>query len=202
MASASPRCGYQSWGVSLPLKLVVVRTTSCVTVCVYCKLDRDGTGASNPRSGCARDFVNFRKKNSCIARARCGRAGLTVNPPRIQMGDVAAARTHSCDRNSKFGLRHAIKLNYLYCMTKSEFWFSMIPPITRSGNVPSSIPLNLTVLVARAPAGFGHGFGSNVSPGDLAEGKFNTVALIEFASRSLPVKVHLKKKSGGRKTRR
>ena len=27
-ASASPRCGYQSWGVSLPLKLVVVRTTS------------------------------------------------------------------------------------------------------------------------------------------------------------------------------
>ena len=30
----------------------------------------------------------------------------------------------------------------------------------------------------------------------------HTVALIEFASRSLPVKVHLKKKSGGRKTRR
>ena len=29
-----------------------------------------------------------------------------------------------------------------------------------------------------------------------------TVALIEFASRSLPEKVHLKKKSGGRKTRR
>ena len=27
-ASASLRCGYQSWGVSLPLKLVVVRTTS------------------------------------------------------------------------------------------------------------------------------------------------------------------------------
>jgi hypothetical protein len=27
-ASASPRCGYQSWGVSLSLKLVVVRTTS------------------------------------------------------------------------------------------------------------------------------------------------------------------------------
>jgi hypothetical protein len=27
-ASASHRCGYQSWGVSLPLKLVVVRTTS------------------------------------------------------------------------------------------------------------------------------------------------------------------------------
>jgi hypothetical protein len=29
-----------------------------------------------------------------------------------------------------------------------------------------------------------------------------TVALIEFASRTLPVKVHIKKKSGGRKTRR
>jgi hypothetical protein len=27
-ANASPRCGYQSWGVSSPLKLVVVRTTS------------------------------------------------------------------------------------------------------------------------------------------------------------------------------
>jgi hypothetical protein len=27
-ASASPRCDHQSWGVSLPLKLVVVRTTS------------------------------------------------------------------------------------------------------------------------------------------------------------------------------
>jgi hypothetical protein len=30
----------------------------------------------------------------------------------------------------------------------------------------------------------------------------STVALIEFASSSLPVKLHLKKKSGGRKTRR
>jgi hypothetical protein len=28
----------------------------------YCKLDRDGTGASGPSGGCARDFVNFRKK--------------------------------------------------------------------------------------------------------------------------------------------
>jgi hypothetical protein len=27
-AITSPRCGYQSWGVSLSLKLVVVRTTS------------------------------------------------------------------------------------------------------------------------------------------------------------------------------
>jgi hypothetical protein len=29
---------------------------------VYCKLDRDETGASGPRGGCARDFVNFRDK--------------------------------------------------------------------------------------------------------------------------------------------
>jgi hypothetical protein len=34
-----------------------------------------------PRSVRARDFVNFRKKNSCIARARRARAGLTVHPP-------------------------------------------------------------------------------------------------------------------------
>ena len=37
---------------------------------------------------------------------------------------------------------------------------------------------------------------------DYSSTKFSTVALIEFASRSLPAKVHLKKKSGGRKTRR
>ena len=37
-----------------------------------------------------------------------------------------------------------------------------------------------------------------------AAGAFSryTVALTEFASRSLPVKVHIKKKSGGQKTRR
>jgi hypothetical protein len=34
-----------------------------------------------PRSAAARDFVNFREKNSCIARARGVRAGLTVYPP-------------------------------------------------------------------------------------------------------------------------
>ena len=39
-ASASPRCGYQSWGVSLPLKLVVVRTTSW----------REGVLLGRPRS--------------------------------------------------------------------------------------------------------------------------------------------------------
>jgi hypothetical protein len=28
----------------------------------YCRVDWNGTGASRPRSGSARDFVNFRKK--------------------------------------------------------------------------------------------------------------------------------------------
>ena len=28
----------------------------------YCRVDRDGTGASRPRGGRARDFVKFRKK--------------------------------------------------------------------------------------------------------------------------------------------
>jgi hypothetical protein len=76
----------------------------------YCRVDRKGTGASCPRGGSARDFVNFRKKISCIARARRGRAGLTVYPPWIQIRDVAATSSQSCDRKSKFGLRHAIKL--------------------------------------------------------------------------------------------
>ena len=77
---------------------------------LYCRVDRDKTGASGPRGGCARDFVNFREKIHA-SRARRGRAGLTVYPPRIQIPDVAAASSQSCDRKSKFGLRHAIKLN-------------------------------------------------------------------------------------------
>jgi hypothetical protein len=51
----------------------------------YCKLDRDKTGASGPRGGCARDFVNFRGKKSCIARARRGRAGLKGPRPDLTM---------------------------------------------------------------------------------------------------------------------
>ena len=34
-ASAPPRCGYQSWGISLSFKLVVVRTTSCRIAAVF-----------------------------------------------------------------------------------------------------------------------------------------------------------------------
>ena len=88
---------------------------------LYCRVDRDKTGASGPRGGCARDFVNFRGKNSCIARARRARAA--VYRPWIRIPDVAATSSQSCDRKSKFGLRHAIKLIELYYMTKSEFDF-------------------------------------------------------------------------------
>ena len=88
---------------------------------MYCRVDRNGTGASDPRGGFARDFVNFRKKKNHAARARRGRARETVYPPRIRFRDVAAAGSQSCDRKSKFGLRHDIKLNELYVMTKSEF---------------------------------------------------------------------------------
>ena len=44
------------------------------------------------------------------SRARRARAGLTVYPPWIQIIDVFAASSQSCDRKSKFGLRHGIKL--------------------------------------------------------------------------------------------
>ena len=62
-----------------------------------------------------------RKKIMHRARARRARAGLTVYPPWIQIADVAATSSQSCDRKSKFGLRHRIKLNELYAVTKSEF---------------------------------------------------------------------------------
>jgi hypothetical protein len=45
--------------------------------------------------------------HACSPRS-ARRAGLTVYPP---LGDVAAASSQSCARKSKFGLRHAIKLN-------------------------------------------------------------------------------------------
>ena len=53
---------------------------------------------------------NFGGGNSCIARARRVRAGLTVYPPWIQIADAAAASSQSCDRKSKFGLRQGMKL--------------------------------------------------------------------------------------------
>mgnify|MGYP005646991453 CR=1 FL=1 len=64
-----------------------------------------------------------RKKIMHRARARRTHVGLTVYPPWIRIPDVAMPGSQSCDRKSKFGLRHAIKLIELYCMTKSEFDF-------------------------------------------------------------------------------
>ena len=94
----------------------------------------------SPHHARAWDFVNVRKKIHA-SHARRARGSLTVHPPWIQIRDVSAARSRSCDRKSKFGLRHAIKLNQLYCMTKSEFWFSMIPPSTSGGNIRSFVLL-------------------------------------------------------------
>ena len=64
-----------------------------------------------------------------------------------------ARRDH---RKSKFGLRHSIKLNQIYCMTKPEFWFLMIPPSKRTGNVrswsdPVVVTSNPRARAARAP---------------------------------------------------
>jgi hypothetical protein len=84
-------------------------------MCVlYCELDWDKTGALRPRGGRARDFVNLQQqKKSCIPRARRPLAGLTVYPPQIQIRDVAIPLARRDHRKSKFGLRHAIKLNNL-----------------------------------------------------------------------------------------
>ena len=65
--------------------------------------------------------ILVKSKTNHASRARRARAGLTVYPPWIQIRDVVIASSRSCDRKSKFGLRHAIKLIELYCMTKSEF---------------------------------------------------------------------------------
>jgi hypothetical protein len=61
--------------------------------------------AHRARAAAARDFVFF--LHACSPRG-ARRAGLTVYTP---LGDVAAASSQSCDRKSKIGLRHGIKLN-------------------------------------------------------------------------------------------
>ena len=57
------------------------------------------------------------------------RAGLTVYPPWIQIAHVA--------------------LNELYRVMRYEFWFSMIPPSYRPGNIRSFVPLNSIVLLRK-----------------------------------------------------
>jgi hypothetical protein len=101
---------------------------------MYCTVDRKGTGALYPRDGRARDFVNFRE-NIYASRARRGRAVLKGPRPDLTM----------TGRKSKFGLRHDINLIESYVMTKSEFWFSMIPPKISGKNIRSFVQLNSTV---------------------------------------------------------
>ena len=54
--------------------------------------------------------------------ARAARAGDFVNFRKFSPGTLRllTPSTQSCDRKSKFGLRHAIKLNSVYGVTKSE----------------------------------------------------------------------------------
>jgi hypothetical protein len=52
----------------------------CSSRRTYCILGRGKINAWLPRSARAWDFVNFREKNSCNARARRARAGLAVYP--------------------------------------------------------------------------------------------------------------------------
>ena len=91
----------------MPTSIHACSHLSCLS---YCILDRYKTGASGPRGGRARDFVNFREKNYA-SRARRGRAGLTVYPPRIQIAEIAARIAGPDHRKSKFGLCHDIKLS-------------------------------------------------------------------------------------------
>jgi hypothetical protein len=71
------------------------------------------------------------KFSTNIGGERGTRAGLNpgLNPSRIR--DVAIAFPQPDHRKSKIGLLHGIKgkaRSAIYFMTKSEFWFSTIPP--------------------------------------------------------------------------
>jgi hypothetical protein len=97
---------------------------------LYCTYGRQEITAWRPRSVRARDFVIFREKNSCIARARRGRPGLTVYPPRIQIRDVSLPIARRDHRKSKFGLLHG---NFY-----TNFWgFCESAKIDRLGPVDS-----------------------------------------------------------------
>ena len=57
----------------------------------------------------------------------------------IRILDVVTHIARRDHQKSTFGLRHAINLIELYCMTKSKLWFSMIPPSTSCLSFQSSI---------------------------------------------------------------
>ena len=56
------------------LYICIPRYDIAVCIEVYCRVDQNGTGASGPRGGCARDFVNFRGKHEIMHRAYAARA--------------------------------------------------------------------------------------------------------------------------------
>jgi hypothetical protein len=62
--------------------------------------------AHQARAAVARGISYFFGKKSCIARARRGRAGLTVYPPKIQIRDVSLSIARWDHRKSKLGLLH------------------------------------------------------------------------------------------------
>jgi hypothetical protein len=69
---------------------------------VYCRVDRDGTGASGPRGGCARDFVNFR--GEIMDRARAARPRGFDSLP-IQDPDPGRCQFYSSAESSKIKIR-------------------------------------------------------------------------------------------------
>jgi hypothetical protein len=74
------------------------------------------------------------------------------------MGDVAATKfsSQSCDRKSKFGLRHGIKVKAQLALCHDEVRIlifdelPMIPPRNSGRNVPSLVPLNSTVHLGQS----------------------------------------------------
>jgi hypothetical protein len=74
----------------------------------------------SPAQARARDFINFRKKIPCIARAARPR-GFDSLPSLDPDPGRCPSRSRRDHRKSKFGLRQGIKLDLVYALTKSEF---------------------------------------------------------------------------------
>ena len=82
--------------------LLVYRVQLCTHM--YCRVDRNGTGASGPRGGCARDFVKSRKK--IIHRARAARPrGFDSLPSQDPNGGRCGSYTCSSAGSSKIKIR-------------------------------------------------------------------------------------------------
>jgi hypothetical protein len=55
---------------------------------LYCRVDRNKSGASGPRGGCARDFVNFREKIHASRARGAARRVWQLTPPGSQLGTL------------------------------------------------------------------------------------------------------------------